>query len=302
MTMSPRDPQSDIYKVYALRYATHDHRRSGENYLGHDPHGDVSVGFDFYIWLIRNENRTVVVDTGFAPEMAARRQRTYLHSPVDLLQRLDVNAADVDDVIITHMHYDHAGNIAAFPRATLHLQEAEMAYCTGRCMGHEALRRPFEVHDVAAALDRLYAGRVHFSDGDRIIAPGISVHLLGGHTAGLQVVRVRTSRGHLVLASDAAHYWEHLRSRRPFPIVLDVARMLDAHHRIEALADGPDHIVPGHDPLVRLRFSQWNGNTDIVQLHAPPVREDVSASDVPVPVTAEIKATPHEARSSRKCR
>lgn len=259
------------YEVYALRYATHDGRRSAENYLGHDPHENSPMPLDFYIWALRDGRRTIVVDTGFTAAMAMQRKRTYLHSPIDLLRTIGVHAEDVDDVVITHMHYDHAGNIDAFPKATLHLQEAEMAYCTGRCMCHDTMRKPFEPQDVAKAIYRLYEGRVQFANGDAHISPGVSVHLLGGHTAGLQVVRVRTRRGYLVLASDGAHYWDNLRARRPFPIVLDVARMLDGHAAIERLADGPDHVVPGHDPAVRTRFPAWPGAPDIVALHAAPL-------------------------------
>jgi glyoxylase-like metal-dependent hydrolase (beta-lactamase superfamily II) len=278
------------YEIFALRYATHEARRSAENYLGEDPHHDIAMPLDFYVWVIRGDSRTILVDTGFSAEMATRRKRRYLQSPVALLHKLGIDAASVEDIVITHMHYDHAGNISAFPNARLYLQEAEMAYCTGRCMCHEVMRRPFEARDVAATIERLYAGRVQFANGDREIAPGVSVHLLGGHTAGLQVVRVRTSRGHVVLASDAAHYWDNLRSRRPFPIVLDVVRMLEAHSRIEQLADGPDHIIPGHDPAVRLCFPSWNSEPDIVELHKPLVarRHPVSA--------ARIATTPDDTR------
>jgi glyoxylase-like metal-dependent hydrolase (beta-lactamase superfamily II) len=264
------------YEVFALRYATQSGRRSAENYLGEDPQHDIPMPLDFYVWVIRNGSRIILVDTGFSAEMAGRKKRNYLDSPLELLRRLGVAADDVEDIIITHMHYDHAGNIAAFPNAKLHVQEAEMAYCTGRCMCHREIRKPFEARDVAAAIERLYAGQVQFADGDQEIAPGVTVHLLGGHTAGLQVVRVRTSRGYLVLASDAAHYWDNLRSRRPFPIVLDVAQMLDAHRIIEQLADGPEHIIPGHDPAVRLRFPTWNGEANIVELHRPPAAAHVA--------------------------
>ncbi|WP_430442756.1 MAG: N-acyl homoserine lactonase family protein [Pseudomonas piscis] len=258
------------YEVFALRYATHGERRSAENYLGDDPHDDISMPLDFYVWVIRNEQRTILVDTGFSAEMASRRKRNYLHSPVQLLERLDIEASAVQDIIITHMHYDHAGNIDAFANARLHIQEAEMAYCTGRCMCHAPLRKPFEARDVASAIERLYAGRMVFANGEKNIAPGISVHLLGGHTAGLQVVRVHTARGFIVLASDAAHYWDNLRSRRPFPIVLNVADMLEGHQRIEDLAEGPNHIIPGHDPAVRLKFPAWRNEPDIVALHEHP--------------------------------
>ncbi|MGH8782872.1 N-acyl homoserine lactonase family protein [Paraburkholderia sp.] len=264
---------SPSYEIFALRYATHDTRRSGENYLGDDPHDDIAMPLDFYVWVIRGEGRTVLVDTGFDAATAMRRGRRYLHAPVDLLNALGIDAHDIDTVIISHMHYDHAGNIRAFPGATLRIQEAEMAYCTGRCMCHAVVRRPFESRDVCAAIERLHAGRVVFADGDEVIAPGISVHLVGGHTAGLQVVRVNTARGHVVLASDAAHYWDHVRSGHLFPIVHNVPSMLDGHRMITKLADSPDHVIPGHDPLVRARFPHWNGHPDIVALHAQPVSD-----------------------------
>jgi glyoxylase-like metal-dependent hydrolase (beta-lactamase superfamily II) len=265
--ISTQDP---VYEVYALRYATHEGRRSRENFLGDDPHENAPVEFDFYFWLIRNANTTILVDTGFSKEMAERRGRTYLHSPTELLGTFGIDAESVSDVILTHMHYDHAGNISLFPNAKLHLQEAEMAYCTGKCMCHGVLRRPFEAKDVAQAIEGLYAGRVQFANGDRSIAPGISVHLLGGHTAGLQAVRVLTARGHILLASDAAHYWDNALLRRPFPIVVDVSSMLDAFERMQHLADTPEHIIPGHDPAVRYRFQRWRNCADVVQLHLPP--------------------------------
>ena len=136
-------PTADaLYEVYALRYATHAERRSAANYLGEDPHDNAPMPLDFYVWVIRNPARTLLVDTGFSADMAVRRGRRYLVSPVDLLKQIGIAAESVEDIVVTHMHYDHAGNIAAFPKARLHLQEKEMAYCTGRCMCHAAMRSP----------------------------------------------------------------------------------------------------------------------------------------------------------------
>jgi glyoxylase-like metal-dependent hydrolase (beta-lactamase superfamily II) len=87
-----------------------------------------------------------------------------------------------------------------------------------------------------------------------VIAPGLSVHHVGGHTDGLQVVRVWTDRGWLVLASDSAHYYENLETRRPFTIVFDVDTMIAGFDRVQALAGGPDMYVPGHDPEVLRRY------------------------------------------------
>lgn len=259
------------YEVYALRYATHQGRRSAENYLGHDPHDNKAMPLDFYFWLIRNDQRMVVIDTGFKPALAAKRGRTYLGEPTALLKKLGVCADEVTDVVISHMHYDHAGNLDAFPAATFYIQEAEMSFCTGRCMCHGAMRGPFEPQDVAEAIFRLFEGRIRFVNGSADLYPGVELHQAGGHTPGLQVVRVASERGWIVLASDAAHYWDNLRSRRPFPIVASVPDMIESYARIEHLADGPLHIVPGHDPLVRSCFPSVHGEPDIVALHLQPI-------------------------------
>lgn len=259
------------YEVFALRYASHHDRKSTENFLGEDPFHASDMPLDFFVWLIRGHGRVVLVDTGCTPETAARRRRHYHAHPLDLLARVDVAANDVSDVIVTHMHYDHAGNLSAFPGALIHMQEAEMRYCTGRRMCHALLRKPYEAADVAAAVHSLYQGRMRFADGDREIAPGISVHLCGGHTAGLQFVTVNTVRGEIILASDAAHYYENIRQRRPVPILFDLAGTLDGFERIAERAANLDRIIPGHDPLVLSAFPHFRSNPHIVMVHSNPI-------------------------------
>lgn len=120
------------YEVYAIRYGTVE-RRAAENYIGGDPH-EAAARMDYFVWLARNDERAVVIDTGFTADSARRRQRDLLIDPAQGLRMLGVDPAEVRDVILTHLHYDHAGNFAAFPEARLHLQESEMAYATGRHM------------------------------------------------------------------------------------------------------------------------------------------------------------------------
>lgn len=253
--MAPEPPT--VWEVYALRYATHA-RRVRDNFVfppepETDPH-DGPMPLDYFVWLLRAGERTIVVDTGFGPEEAAARGRTLLQHPADALRAMGVAPDAVADVVITHLHYDHAGGLGAFPAATFHLQDAEMAFATGRCMCHARLRGAFAVEDVVAMVRRVYAGRVRFADGDAVLAPGVSVHLVPGHTRGLQCVRVETHRGAVVLASDAAHFYANLETGNPFPIVVDVAAMAESWGRLRALAEGVDHIVPGHDPLVTRRY------------------------------------------------
>lgn len=242
----------DIYEVYAIRYAHHE-RRASENFLGGDPH-DGPMPMDYFVWLLRNRDRTVVVDTGFNATTARKRKRRFLRSPAAGLKLLGVDAKEVRDVIITHLHYDHVGNFALFPKAMFHLQDAEMRYATGRHMTTTAMSSTFEVEDVVGMVRNVYRGRVSFYDGDAAFAPGISLHLVGGHTMGLQVVRVRTRRGYVVLASDASHYYANMDDMRPFPIVYNVGDMIQGWRRVRELADSSDHIIPGHDPAVLQRY------------------------------------------------
>jgi glyoxylase-like metal-dependent hydrolase (beta-lactamase superfamily II) len=240
------------YEVYAVKYAHHA-RRASENFIGGDPH-DGPMPLDYFVWLIRGVGREIVVDTGFSAAMAAKRGRDHIRCPTEALRMLRCDAASVKDVVITHLHYDHVGNFDLFPEATLHLQDLEMHYATGRYMGEERHRYAYEVEEVVGMVRRVYENRVRFHAGDAEIAPGVSVHLIGGHTMGLQVVRVATRRGSLVLASDASHFYANMEETRPFPIVYSVADMVAGYRTLRALADSPAHLIPGHDPLVLERY------------------------------------------------
>ena len=245
-------PSDPLYEVYALKYAHHA-RRAAENFIGGDAH-DGPMPLDYFVWLIRGDGREIVVDTGFSAAVAAKRGRDHLRCPTAALKMMGVDAARVQDVVVTHLHYDHAGNFDLFPAATLHLQELEMRYATGRYMCSECFRGAFDVEDVVGMVRRVYEGRVRFHDGDAQLAAGVSLHHVGGHTMGLQVVRVATRRGWLVLASDASHFYANLEQERPFPIVWSVADMIDGYERMRSLAASPEHIIPGHDPLVMQRY------------------------------------------------
>lgn len=238
----------DIYEAFAIRYARVE-RNAAENFLGGDPH-DGPMPLNYYVWVLRNESRTVVVDTGFDERGARLRKRTILNPVAEGLEALGVDRSSVTDVVVTHMHYDHAGNDGMLPNARFHLQDAEMAYATGRCMCHHQVNHPYEVEDVVTMVRRVYRGQVCFHDGDSELFPGITLHKTGGHARGLQAVRVKTQRGHVVIASDVAHHYAHLRQRRVFPVVDSVPDVLEGYRIVERLADSADHIIPGHDPLV----------------------------------------------------
>ena len=243
---------ADTYEIYAVRYAHHA-RKASENFLGGDPH-DGPMPIDYFVWAIVGETRTFVVDTGFNMDMARKRKRELLRTPAEGLKMIGIEPSQVRDVIVTHMHYDHAGCLDQFPEARYHVQDREMAFCSGRHMCHEVGRFPFEASDVASMIYKVFEGRVAFHDGDDELAPGVTLHHIGGHSMGLQVVRVRTRRGWVVVASDASHFYANMEQGRPYPILYNVGEMLEGFNTIRRLAESPRHVIPGHDPLVLKRY------------------------------------------------
>ncbi len=292
-------PTVPHHRVYAIKYADRQARRP-EHFIGGDPH-DEPMDMDYFVWAIvrdadddstvrepdddNTDDNTVgdagdvwVVDTGFDRLDAERRNR-HLIRPVDeALAAVGVAAASVGNVILTHLHYDHIGGFARFPTARFHLQDREMSYASGRHMTHPQLNHAYTAGHVADLVHLVYDDRVVFHDGDAELAPGISVHLVGGHTMGLQVVRVATSIGWLVLASDASHYYENMVTGRPFPIVYNLGDMLEGHRRCARLASDPAFVIPGHDPLVFDRYPVAGPGLDGIA-----VRLDVEPLPGPAP-------------------
>ena len=259
------------WQVHAVKYADRNARTRADSFIFDDNH-DAPHAMDYFMWVLRQGDRVILVDTGYDGAEAEARDRPIRMDPREALAPLGLAPEDITEVIVTHLHYDHAGGLALFPNAHLHLQEAEMVYATGPCMCHDTLRMPFTAGHVCEAVKRVYSGKLTFHDGEAEIADGVTVHCIGGHSRGLQCVRVRTSAGWLVLASDAAHYYENLYLRKPFPIVVDLQNMLDGFTTLERLASRRELIVPGHDPLVRKVFAK--DQTDhIFRLDPGPIAE-----------------------------
>src|SRR5690606_20495309 len=105
-----------------------------------------------------------------------------------------------------------------------------------------------------AMVRKVFAGRVMFHDGADQIAPGITVHKIGGHSKGLQCVRVKTQRGHVVLASDATHLYSHFETGRVFPVTYNPGEVVEGYQHLRRLAASDAHVIPGHDPAVLKRY------------------------------------------------
>jgi len=247
----------EIHEIYAVKYGHHGPRNASLNFIGGDPH-ELSQDLDFYVWAVVGKQGTIVVDTGFDEAMAKRRDRTILKPVAEGLKSIGVQADQVTNVIITHLHYDHSGNYDVFPKARYHLQDCEMDFATGRCMCEDKFRVAFEADDVSAMIRKVFAGRVTFHDGEDQIVPGVTVHHIGGHSKGLQAVQVKTRRGDVVLASDSSHLYTHLDERKVFPITYSAEDAVAGYGKLEKLATSRNHIVPGHDPKVLQRYPAPN--------------------------------------------
>jgi glyoxylase-like metal-dependent hydrolase (beta-lactamase superfamily II) len=232
-------------RVHAIRYASRDGKR-GDHFLhehsssGHssdEDRPDEPHPTAYYAWLVVSPEVTVLVDTGMGPGAdrvpGLRRER----SVADGLRALGVPPERVPTVVLTHLHYDHAGGVRDFPGARFLLQRSEVDEPENSWLVDRA--------DVEFLLG---SGRLDLLDGDTEIAPGISVHHVGGHTAGMQIVRVRTESGPVVIASDACHFLENLRERRLGPLTHSAPDSLRAFDRIDELAGPPGLVFAGHDP------------------------------------------------------
>lgn len=261
---------SETYEVYAVRYA-HVERRATDNFVGGDAH-DGPMPMDYFVWVVRNANRTLIVDTGFDNAAASKRGRQLLRPVETGLASIGVDHTAIDTVILTHLHYDHCGNSDLFPNARYYVQDKEMAFATGRCMCRDVFRVHYEADDIVAMVRRTFAGRTTFCDGSTEIAPGITTHFVGGHTAGMQIVRVETARGPVVLASDLSHYYANIEQGRPFPAVYHIGDLLDGYDMAKSLAGSDDRIIPGHDPLVLKRYPSPSAALDgmVARLDLPP--------------------------------
>ena len=150
-----------------------------------------------------------------------------------------------------------------------------MRSATGPDMAIKALNNFFLVDDVCTVIKRLYAGAVTYHHaGAENITDGVALHSVGGHTPGMQIVRVRTQRGWVVLASDASHFYLNYQQKNPFPVFFNLHDTIKAWETCELLADGPDHVIPGHDPLVLQKYPVASSSlgSEIVRLDLPPLR------------------------------
>jgi glyoxylase-like metal-dependent hydrolase (beta-lactamase superfamily II) len=240
-----------VYEVYALKYGERDTTACQFFYreASHEP-----VTLHFFVWLILGGPHPVLVDTGFREEDAAARGIRNYVSPAAMVARLGVPPEDIPVALISHLHWDHWAGWGLFPAAEFWIQREEIAFWTGPIARHDVYKALANAPALGSLVTLNYAGRVRVVEGAREVLPGLRVHWVGGHTAGLQIVSVETAAGPVVLTSDASHFYRNVERRQPVQIITSLPQMLAAFETIDALAGDPARVVAGHDPEVAGRF------------------------------------------------
>jgi len=220
---------------------------------------DALVHFTYSLWIVVHGSAVTLIDTGFDAETAARRGIHFERTALDAIHEFDIAANDVTTVVLSHLHFDHAGGLDAFPQATVYLQQADLDFYTGPFMRFPLCASAIEATHLAA-IERVRSdGRLVLLSGDSNIEEHIRVHHLGGHTPGTQAVEVRSGKTTTVLASDAAHLYANLDHQVPFPVLHDVPTSCLAFERLERLSAEGAAVVPGHDGAVMDRFERVAG-------------------------------------------
>ncbi|MBF4770518.1 N-acyl homoserine lactonase family protein [Nocardioides agariphilus] len=244
------------FEALAVRYGTRTTMRS-EVFLHHHLYGetDSPIGMDYYFWVVRNERRTIVVDCGFNERSGGARGRTMLCPPPEAMRALGIDPAEVTHVVVTHAHYDHIGNLDAFPTARIVIAAEELAFWTGPYAGKRLFAHSAEADDIAVLRRLVSEDRVDQVRGHTQLVPGVDLIEVGGHTPGQLVVCVRCKDSLVVVASDALHYYEELDLERPFAHVADLPAMYAGFDLLRELTAAPGRLlVAGHDPEVMHRF------------------------------------------------
>ena len=242
------------YEVFAVQYATLPDFRVSGLVAGADK--DRKLDIAMMVWLVKGNGHTILFDAGFYREQFFRqwKPRDFV-KPSEAIAHAGLKPEDITDVIISHLHWDHADGMDLFPNARIWLQKEELEYYAGSAWQARNTHGGIDPDDVLAAVKLNTQGRVGLVNGDaQEILPGITCYTGGKHTYASQFVTVNSPAGAIVLASDNMYLYENLEKHVPIAATLDAASNLRAQDRMKQLAASPRLIVPGHDPAVMKNF------------------------------------------------
>jgi glyoxylase-like metal-dependent hydrolase (beta-lactamase superfamily II) len=243
------------YEVYAIRYGTLKDFKVSGLVAGADPSRKMDIAL--MIWLIKGGGKNILVDSGFYREQFMQRWHPAdYEKPSVAVERAGIKADDVTDVIISHIHWDHADGFDLFPKAKIWIQKDEIEYYAGEAWSGKT-RSAADPDDIVGLVKLNTQGRVGLVNGDaQEILPGITCYIGGKHTYQSQFVAVKTGSATVVLASDNVYMYENMEKHVPIAATLDADSNLRAQDRMKQIASNPKLIIPGHDPAVMKNFPE----------------------------------------------
>ncbi|MGH7694249.1 MAG: N-acyl homoserine lactonase family protein [Gemmatimonadaceae bacterium] len=247
--------RTTTYEVEAIRFATVPAFPVRALVAGADTSRRLDIAMS--VWLLRGGGRNILVDAGFHRQRYIERWKPAGYvSPAEAVRQAGVNPDSISDIVITHIHWDHADGIDLFPSANVWIQAEEYHYYVTPLTGAPQ-ERAIESEVSMMLFDLERRGRLRLIDGDaKEFLPGLTAYTGGRHTYASQYVGVRTASGTVVIASDNMYLYENLEKRVPIAQTLDAESNLRAQARMKTIASDVRLIVPGHDPQVFARFAE----------------------------------------------
>ncbi len=220
------------YRITPLRLGTIIRKKSNMIY---QCGSDIQEEFPLIAFLLMGDGRNILVDTG-GSEPDQKKWMPYKRSADQNLDRQlkahGVQPEEIDTVIFTHLHWDHAGNNQLMPNARFYVQRKEY--------------EPVFREDLPGfERDLVLKTRYELLDGDTEgICPGISVLLTPGHSPGSQTILAETEHGIVALAGDLIPTYENIERKLPNGGNYDVQVITESMYRILDLGYP---ILPGHE-------------------------------------------------------
>lgn len=191
--------------------------------------------FAWMFYVIRYGEKIILVDTGFRKESLIVSYDIDHKDPLSLLKKININSSQVTDVIITHSHFDHIGNVDRFINAKIYIQKDELENLKKYSKNQEILDF-LENNENLITFDETYTLYNLFK-----------IEKIGGHTIGSSVVSFSYKNKNYILTGDECYLLDNCQGK-PIGTYYDIEKNKKFIEKIKEIAN--KLILTFHDPLI----------------------------------------------------